>query len=32
MANRLANAWQTGEEKLVVWILLDTGLQISVLA
>jgi len=32
MANRLANAWQTGEEKLVVWTLLDTGLQVSVLA
>jgi hypothetical protein len=32
MANRLANAWQTGEEKLVGWTFLDTRLQVSVLA
>jgi integrase/recombinase XerD len=31
-ANRLANACQTHEEKLVVWTLLDTGLRISELA
>ena len=28
-ANRLANASQTHEEKLVVWTLLDTGLRVS---
>jgi len=28
-ANRLANACQTYEEKLVVWTLLDTGLRVS---
>jgi integrase/recombinase XerD len=28
-ANRLANACQTHQEKLVVWTLLDTGLRIS---
>jgi len=31
-ANRLANACQTHEEKLVVWTLLDTGLRVSELA
>jgi integrase/recombinase XerD len=31
-ANRLANAYQTHEEKLVVWTLLDTGLRVSELA
>src|SRR5574341_287716 len=31
-ANRLANACQTHEEKLVVWSLLDTGLRVSELA
>ena len=31
-ANRLANACQTREEKLVVWTLLDTGLRVSELA
>src|SRR4029450_3715375 len=28
-ANRLSNACQTHEEKLVVWTLLDTGLRVS---
>src|SRR5215471_6153336 len=28
-ADRLANACQTPEEKLVVWTLLDTGLRVS---
>ncbi len=31
-ANRLANACQTHEEKLVIWILLDTGLRVAELA
>jgi integrase/recombinase XerD len=31
-ANRLANACQSHEEKLVVWTLLDTGLRVSELA
>jgi integrase/recombinase XerD len=31
-ANRLVNACQTHEEKLVVWTLLDTGLRVSELA
>jgi len=31
-ANRLANACETGEEKLIVWTLLDTGLRVSELA
>ena len=31
-ANRLSNACQTHEEKLVVWTLLDTGLRVSELA
>lgn len=31
-ANRLANACQTHEEKLVIWTLLDTGLRVSELA
>ena len=31
-ANRLANACQTHEEKLVVWTFLDTGLRVSELA
>lgn len=31
-ANRLANACQTHEEKLVVWSLLDTGLRVAELA
>jgi integrase/recombinase XerD len=31
-ANRLANACQTHEEKLVVWTLLDTGLRVAELA
>lgn len=31
-ANRLANACETGEEKLTVWTLLDTGLRVSELA
>lgn len=31
-ANRLANACETHEEKLVVWTLLDTGLRVSELA
>ena len=31
-ANRIANACQTHEEKLVVWSLLDTGLRVSELA
>ena len=31
-ANRLANACQTPEEKLVLWTLLDTGLRVSELA
>lgn len=31
-ANRLANACQTHDEKLVVWTLLDTGLRVSELA
>ena len=31
-ANRLANACQTGQEKLVIWTLLDTGLRASELA
>jgi len=28
-ANRLANACETGEEKLVLWTLLDTGLRVA---
>jgi integrase/recombinase XerD len=28
-ANRLANACQTHEEKLVIWTLLDTGLRVA---
>lgn len=28
-ANRLANACQTHEEKLIIWTLLDTGLRVS---
>jgi Phage integrase family len=28
-ADRLANACQTVEEKLIVWTLLDTGLRVS---
>jgi integrase/recombinase XerD len=31
-ANRLANACQTHEEKLIVWTLLDTGLRVAELA
>src|SRR4029450_7373567 len=31
-ANRLANACQTHEEKLVIWTLLDTGLRVAELA
>jgi integrase/recombinase XerD len=31
-ANRLANACQTHEEKLIIWTLLDTGLRVSELA
>lgn len=31
-ANRLANACQTHEERLVVWTLLDTGLRVAELA
>ena len=31
-ANRLANACQTHEERMVVWTLLDTGLRVSELA
>jgi integrase/recombinase XerD len=31
-ANRLANACQDHEEKLVVWTLLDSGLRVSELA
>jgi integrase/recombinase XerD len=31
-ANRLANACQTHEEKLVVWTLLDTGLRVAELS
>lgn len=31
-ANRLANACQTHQEKLVIWTLLDTGLRVSELA
>jgi integrase/recombinase XerD len=31
-ANRLANACETHEQKLVVWALLDTGLRVSELA
>src|SRR5215831_17775751 len=31
-ANRLANACETHEEKLIVWTLLDTGLRVSELA
>ena len=31
-ANRLANACETGQEKLVVWTLLDTGLRSAELA
>jgi integrase/recombinase XerD len=31
-ANRLANACQSHEEKLVVWTLLDTGLRVAELA
>lgn len=31
-ANRLANACQTHEEKLIVWAFLDTGLRVSELA
>jgi integrase/recombinase XerD len=31
-ATRLANACQTGEEKLVIWTLLDTGLRVAELA
>ena len=31
-ANRLVNAADTHEEKLVVWVLLDTGLRVSELA
>lgn len=31
-ANRIANACQTHEEKLVVWTLLDTGIRVSELA
>lgn len=31
-ANRLANACETHEEKLVVWTLLDTGLRVAELA
>jgi integrase/recombinase XerD len=31
-ANRLANACQTHEEKLVVWTLLDTGIRVGELA
>lgn len=31
-ANRLANACETAEEKLVVWTLLDTGLRVAELA
>src|SRR5260370_7316670 len=31
-ANRLANACNTHEEKLIVWTLLDTGLRVAELA
>lgn len=31
-ANRLANACQTAQERLIVWTLLDTGLRVSELA
>src|SRR6266568_6901539 len=31
-ANRLANACQTHEEKLIIWTLLDTGLRVAELA
>jgi integrase/recombinase XerD len=31
-ANRLANACQIHEEKLVIWTLLDTGLRVAELA
>ena len=31
-ANRLANACNTHEEKLIVWTLLDTGLRVADLA
>jgi len=31
-ANRLANACDTGQKKLVIWTLLDTGLRVSELA
>src|SRR5919106_6304604 len=31
-ANRLANACQTHEEKLVIWTLLDTGLRVAELS
>ena len=31
-ANRLANACETAEERLVIWTLLDTGLRVSELA
>ncbi len=31
-ANRLSNACETGEERLVIWTLLDTGLRVSELA
>ena len=31
-ANRLANACEAGEKKLIVWTLLDTGLRVSELA
>ncbi len=31
-ASRLANACTTGEERLIVWTLLDTGLRVNELA
>jgi integrase/recombinase XerD len=31
-ANRLANACEAGEEKLIVWTVLDTRLRVSELA
>ena len=31
-ANRLANACETHREKLIIWVLLDTGLRVSELA